>query len=47
MKKPVGTFYSLEQLVLVKPIKKSIGRMFDDENAMTRIDMSEYQELIV
>ena len=37
--------FSLEPLVLEKQIAKSFGRiLFDDENNMTRIDMSEYQE---
>jgi ATP-dependent Clp protease ATP-binding subunit ClpB len=35
----------LVQPALVKQIGKSIAEyLFDDENAMTRIDMSEYQE---
>jgi ATP-dependent Clp protease ATP-binding subunit ClpB len=39
-------FFSLEQQELEKPelAKALAGYLFDDENAMTRIDMSEYQE---
>ena len=45
-KKPIGSFFSLEPLVLVKTeLAKALAEfLFDDENNMTRIDMSEYQE---
>ncbi len=46
MKKPVGTFLFLGTTGVGKTeIAKALAEyLFDDENAMTRIDMSEYQE---
>ncbi|MGL2986219.1 ATP-dependent chaperone ClpB [Flavobacterium sp. RSSA_27] len=46
MKKPVGTFLFLGTTGVGKTeLAKAIAEyLFDDENAMTRIDMSEYQE---
>ena len=47
MKKPVGTFLFLGTTGVGKTeLAKALAEyLFDDENAMTRIDMSEYQEL--
>jgi ATP-dependent Clp protease ATP-binding subunit ClpB len=40
----VGTFLSLELQVGKTELAKALAEyLFDDENAMTRIDMSEYQ----
>ena len=46
MKKPVGTFLFLGTTGVGKTeLAKALAEyLFDDENAMTRIDMSEYQE---
>jgi ATP-dependent Clp protease ATP-binding subunit ClpB len=46
MKKPVGTFLFLGTTGVGKTeLSKALAEyLFDDENAMTRIDMSEYQE---
>jgi len=46
MKKPVGTFLFLGTTGVGKTelAKALASYLFDDENAMTRIDMSEYQE---
>ncbi|MFV8351685.1 ATP-dependent chaperone ClpB [Flavobacterium sp. XS2P14] len=46
MKKPVGTFLFLGTTGVGKTeLAKTLAEyLFDDENAMTRIDMSEYQE---
>jgi ATP-dependent Clp protease ATP-binding subunit ClpB len=46
MKKPVGTFLFLGTTGVGKTeLAKALAQyLFDDENAMTRIDMSEYQE---
>ncbi|MDX6189580.1 ATP-dependent chaperone ClpB [Flavobacterium sp. Fl-318] len=46
MKKPVGTFLLLGTTGVGKTeLAKALAEyLFDDENAMTRIDMSEYQE---
>ncbi|WP_418263122.1 ATP-dependent chaperone ClpB [Flavobacterium faecale] len=46
MKKPVGTFLFLGTTGIGKTeLAKALAEyLFDDENAMTRIDMSEYQE---
>ena len=46
MKKPIGTFLSLGTAGVGKTeLAKALAEyLFDDENAMTRIDMSEYQE---
>ena len=46
MKKPVGTFLFLGTTGVGKTelAKALVEYLFDDENAMTRIDMSEYQE---
>ena len=45
--KPIGTFLFLGTTVVGKTelAKALAAYLFDDENAMTRIDMSEYQEL--
>ncbi len=47
MKKPIGTFLFLGTTGVGKTeLAKALAEyLFDDENAMTRIDMSEYQEL--
>jgi ATP-dependent Clp protease ATP-binding subunit ClpB len=46
MKKPIGTFLFLGSTGVGKTeLAKALAEyLFDDENAMTRIDMSEYQE---
>jgi ATP-dependent Clp protease ATP-binding subunit ClpB len=45
MRKPVGTFLFLGTTGVGKKLAKALAEyLFDDENAMTRIDMSEYQE---
>jgi ATP-dependent Clp protease ATP-binding subunit ClpB len=45
MRKPVGTFLFLGTTGVGKTNSKTLAEyLFDDENAMTRIDMSEYQE---
>jgi ATP-dependent Clp protease ATP-binding subunit ClpB len=45
MRKPVGTFLFLGTTGVGKTELKALAEyLFDDENAMTRIDMSEYQE---
>jgi ATP-dependent Clp protease ATP-binding subunit ClpB len=46
MKKPIGTFLFLGTTGVGKTeLAKALAEyLFDDENAMTRIDMSEYQE---
>jgi ATP-dependent Clp protease ATP-binding subunit ClpB len=45
MRKPVGTFLFLGTTGVGKTeLAKALQNLFDDENAMTRIDMSEYQE---
>ena len=49
MKKPIGTFLFLGTTGVGKTeLAKALAEyLFDDENAMTRIDMSEYQEGLV
>jgi ATP-dependent Clp protease ATP-binding subunit ClpB len=44
MRKPVGTFLFLGTTGVGKTELAKAEYLFDDENAMTRIDMSEYQE---